>query len=99
MPGILAWEQRQGALLLDLQAFAEAYRTDPLAHHEIVLEPLAAVLAGSHIARELVLVGGQIKRGALPLGRIDEHRGELGVDGLGCHRADRERDSRARRSE
>jgi len=42
-----------------------------------VLEPLAAVLAGAHVARELVLVGSQIHGGVLPLGGIEKLRGEL----------------------
>src|SRR5258706_2394002 len=93
-----AAQERQGALLLEFQAAAEVDRADPFAHYEIVLEALAAVLAGGDLARELVLVGGQVYRGILFLARIDQHRGELGVDGLRRHRADGERDPRARRT-
>src|SRR6266850_1630766 len=91
-----AAQERQGALLLEFQAFAETDRADPFAHHEIVLEALAAVLAGGDLARELVLVGGQVYRGIFFLARIDQHRGELGVDGPPGHRADGARDPRAR---
>src|SRR5258708_18843028 len=71
-----AGRKRQRALLLELRALAEADRADPLAHHEIVLEPPAAVLAGAHLAREPVLVGGQIHGGVLPPGRIEKLRDE-----------------------
>src|SRR2546429_3754992 len=93
--GVRAREQRQGASLIDLRTFAEADRADPFTHHEIVLEPPAAVLAGGHVARELVLVGGQIHRRVFLLGRIDEHRGKLGGEGIGRDPPERERDPRA----
>src|SRR6266704_542716 len=62
--------ERQRALLLEPGALAEADRADPLAHHEIMLEPPAAVLAGAHLAREPVLVSGQIHGGVLLPARI-----------------------------
>src|SRR5712691_11494284 len=90
--------ERQRALLLEPGALAEADRADPLAHHEIVLEPPAAVLAGAHLAREPVLVGGQIHGGVLLPGGIEKLRDELGVDRFRLDREDRERDPRAGRA-
>src|SRR5499427_10863538 len=63
-----AGQDRKRAALLELPGVAERERTDPLTHHEVVLEALALVLAGLHVAREAVLVRREVDGGVLAAG-------------------------------
>src|SRR6266581_9649966 len=54
VPQVRARQQRQRTPVGELQSAIESDRAQPLAHDEIVLEPLAAVLPGGHVACELV---------------------------------------------
>src|SRR5947208_1397175 len=55
------WEERQVAPGRQPRPRSEVQGTLPLEHHVVVGQSAAGVLAAGHGARELVLIGGEVK--------------------------------------